>query len=274
MHLVRAFSRQQNVDLLLATTATLRVPEILGLMKFERLPVPDFDVGLYWVTGTRGLVASALCKMGAPRALAVPGAAVLAPALWMATRLSQRWPPLQPDGPEIDTVAPAAAGSEFDALWDEKRKADGRLAVVRTAAVLRWHFAPTGWAVPPVLLTARRRGKLVGYAALVRSDKPDTGLKRWQVADLLALGDDATVIRTLLRAAYDHAVADGAYMLEVFGCPANIRPIIQESRPRTWKKPSWPYLYKVADPQLREALRSPSAWYPTLIDGDGCLLHV
>jgi hypothetical protein len=127
--------------------------------------------------------------------------------------------------------------------------------------------------VAPVLLAARRDGALAGYAALVRSDKPDNGLRRWQVADLLAPGDDPEVVRALLRAAWEHARRDGADMLEVFGMPASLRPLVLEGHPLRWPKASWPYLYKAKDPALQESLRSPDAWYPTLLDGDGCLPH-
>lgn len=273
MQLLRAFTRQPHVDLLLATTATVQVPEILSLLKFQRLPVADYDVGLYWVTGARGLVASNLRRVGWPGWAASAAGGLLAPALWAETRLRARRPP-GAAGVAIETLAPARAGAEFDALWQRVRESDDRLALRRSAELLRWHFAPEGWEVAPVLLAARRDGELQGYAALVRADKTDNGLRRWQVADLLAVGDAPDVIRALLAAAHEHARRDGADMLEVFGMPASLRPLVLEGRPRTWPKASWPYLYKAKDAAIAEALRSPDAWYPTLIDGDGCLPHV
>jgi hypothetical protein len=273
MQLLRAFTRQPHVDLLLATTATVQVPEILSLMKFERLPVADYDVGLYWVTGARGLVASNLRRIGWPGWAASAAGLLLGPGLWAESRLRARRPP-GAAGIAIETLAPERAGDEFDALWRRVRASDTRLALLRSAEILRWHFAAEGWPVAPVLLAARRDGGLLGYAALVRADKPDNGLRRWQVADLLAVGDAPEVIRALLAAAYEHARRDAADMLEVFGMPASLRPLVLEGHPRAWPKASWPYLYKAKDAALAEALRSPDAWYPTLIDGDGCLPHL
>jgi hypothetical protein len=269
LRLVQAFASQPQVDLLLATTATLHVPQVLGLFRFERLPQPDYDVAYYWITHTRGLLAARLRRGGLPAGLAALAAWPAAPLLWLEGRARGRRPRPPAGDVRIERLGAEQVGEEFDALWRRKLAQTDRLISVRNGAVLRWQFSPRLRDVPPVLLAARRGDGLVAYAALLRGDRPEVGLRRIRIADLLALDDDPLAIRALLAAAWRHAARERVHMLELDGLPAHIRRIARESAPRPWRKPAFPFLFRATDPALHAALGSEDRWYTSLLDGDG-----
>jgi hypothetical protein len=271
LQLVLPFVRQQHVDLLLNTTASAEASQVFRFLKFARLPQPDFDVSMYWVSQPVGFVRAALRKKGLPLLLARVSAPVAGPVLGLEHWLRGR----RPKSPgthdiTIDAGGAEVIGAEFDEFWNSKRAESGRLLAVRSAEILRHRFGQEGRAQPPRVIRAWRGERLVGYTICVRFDTPEIGLKRLRFADLMADQDDPLVVQELLAAAVQEARQARVDMLEVIGYPTHIRELLELARPLHWKRESWPYLYKTDDPVLQAALESQSTWYPTLLDGDGC----
>ena len=121
------------------------------------------------------------------------------------------------------------------------------------------------------LLRAWDGNRLLGYACVVRHDTPNILLKRMRLADLFVVRDEPEIIRSLLHAAYQHALREGVSMFEIVGFPARIRKLIEADSPFRLVDEGYPFLYSVVDKSLESALASAESWYAGLYDGEGSL---
>jgi hypothetical protein len=137
---------------------------------------------------------------------------------------------------------------------------------------LRWHFKPGAQVGTTVVIGARRRGRLDGYLALMRTETPNIDLVRARIADLLVAADDAHVVDALLAEAYRWGAERGCHLLELIGLPAAIRRGAEKSRPFSRPLPTQPFVYKALNADVQAALRSEAAWYPSMYDGDTSLV--
>jgi hypothetical protein len=271
MKLVMAFAQQSDCDLLLNTTAAPHVSKIFEFFKFRRIPQPEYDVGLFWVLRPASFLTAALRKRGWPAVASQFAGPVLVPVLSMEMALRRRG--LRPGGQESSVTVLSAdeIGSEFDDLWRQRLAERPRLLANRTAAALRWHYAAEGRPNPARLVCAWADSRLVGYAAIVRQDSPQLGLRRAFLADVFVERDEPETIRRLLAAAGRHARTDGAAMLEAVGFPEHIRAVFREFHPFSLRNESWPFLYSARDPDVARILADRAMWHACLFDGDGSL---
>ena len=61
-------------------------------------------------------------------------------------------------------------------------------------------------------------------------------------------------------------------MLEYFGRWLEKGGLVDRIAPYRRKLPTWIYVYRANDPELAARLTEPSAWAPTLFDGDASLV--
>jgi hypothetical protein len=267
-----AFYRQKPVDLHLATTAIEAVGKLAIAFKSAPLPQPDFDAVLFWILRPYPFAQALMKKLDLMPPL--PGiGSVLASMAIQSDRLFRRRGPSQCVTSLDVTESPVSEiGEEFDALWTGKTSESPRLYADRSAATLRWHFQIPGHQGTTHVLSCRNKGTLIGYA-VVRNDpeRPD-GLKRSLLADLLAKGDDAEIVRALFLAAFELARRSNSHVLEVIGLPPSVRQVISESNPYVHKLPSCPFYYRANDPALHHALSDYRAWYVTAYDGDRTIM--
>ena len=268
LRLADAYFKQPDIDLLMATTANREAGRIFERYLSPRLPQPEYENVLYWVTGPRDFLVSALGKKGVPSPLA--GIAGLIGSFVLAAGTVARRPRKRPFA--VSIIAPGAIGEDFDDLWALKLKEPPRLMACRDARSLRWHFAPGPGRPEAVVLTCHREGRLKGYAVLVRDDVSEHGLVRLKIADLLIADDDGDVLDSLLAAAFEHARENGCHILELTGLPKCLRQRALVSRPFVRKMPTWPFYYKTDDEKLLHALTDGDAWYTSAFDGDTSLL--
>jgi hypothetical protein len=270
--LCAAYIEQPEVDLLLCTTASPAAGRFL--VRFSAAPMPQTTYGqvLYWVMDGDGFLRSALRKKDVRGPVASAVGLALSPALRLALTLTRRRPGRLRAGLQPEAIPLAEVGDAFDSLWQRKLTEGRRLYAYREAEDLRWHFEPLAEAGTLGLLGCRRGKRLDGYIVLIRSENPDIGLVRARVADLLVAQDDPSVVEALLASAYEWGLDHGCHVLEVMGLPPPIRSTAERSRPFCRTLPTYPFFYKAPTAQLRTALDREDAWYPTVYDGDTCLV--
>ena len=258
--LALAFFRQPGVDLLMTTTGHEATSgAVFEALRAERVPAPSYAERLVWITGHRGFAAGQLRRRGMPAADLV-GAIVGAAADAVDAVRSGR-----PEAASAVEELPRF-DARFDALWASLRRGSPRLRAVRDAETLAWRFALEPRA--PAILAVDRSGDIAGYLVLVRRDDAAARIRRMEVADLQARGDDPDVVRTLMTAALAVARRDGVHAVTVVGHHEIKRRALAALSPRVRPTTRWPLYYRAVQPALREALRSPDAWDVSPYDGD------
>ena len=254
--MTRYFS-QRGVDLLLNWSANPSSGKAFEAFKGKAVPVSEPSTILTWFV--RPSAAGATLDGRAPRVVkAVLVAAARAAEQSLRVVLRRR-----PGMTILD-----APDARFDALWDELRRTSARCLQYRDAATLRWLFA--GLRSDARLIVLERAGKPVGYAAIVRRDHKSSGLSRYRLVDLQAIGDDPGVLRELARAALRVAFDEGVGVVEAIGFHPAKRKVLGSLLPLRRKLPLWPYYYR-AKGDLATQLSSPDSWDPCSIEGDGVI---
>ena len=270
-NLCRAFFGQDNVDLLLISSAS--APAGRRCLEFgaSKLPQPGYDQILYWVLDGGGFARAALRKKGAGAAATLLVGGLGGMALNARVRLTGRRPFAALD--DVTIARLDEIDEAFDALWQAKLKEyPARLLACRDAATLRWYFGLGAQAAETRFACVRRAGQLQGYAALVREDSPAIGLRRLKIADMLVLGDDPATVAALLAAAYEYGLARRCHVLELIGLPENVRGLVAAAKPLSRPMATFPFFYKALKPALVEPLATGDGWYVTAFDGDTALL--
>ncbi|MGA7981015.1 MAG: hypothetical protein WCA32_12435 [Chromatiaceae bacterium] len=264
--MLRRWTRQPNLDLLLTSTASERVGEILSALRFRPVPHPAYDQALYWVTNERGFAASALRQAGAPRPdwLSYPAAPLLRVLGWLRERRAPR-------EERPDVLRLTDFDGRFDAFWMKLRQTPNRLLAVRSPDVLSWHFKRARDDGGMEVLSLEEPGGLTGYLVMIRQDHETIGLTRYRVADLQVLGDSQSRVRALVAGALRRAAEQGIHVVEVVGLSACKREALSALSPLRRKMPSWLFYYRAADQWLATALEADSAWDPSPFDGDASL---
>ncbi|MDA1090444.1 MAG: hypothetical protein O3A85_09060 [Proteobacteria bacterium] len=273
--LAEAYFGQTNVDALLVTTAikpTRRIFERHGGMPVAQ---PGLDEVLYWVIDGAGFMKAGLRKKGVGGVASFLGGHLGGMALNARLRLFGRRPFANLDG--ITIINPDEIDAEFDDLWRDKCKEyPGRLLANRSAEALKWHFNVGRFSTLTRIIclyaSEQAGGGLRGYAAVVREDAPEIGLKRLKIADLFVAGDDAGAVDALLAAAYEYGMAKRCHVVEVIGLPENLRRRVVSHKPLSRPMPTFPFLFKAVNPGLSDPLSHADGWYMTAYDGDSTLL--
>ena len=269
MSLLQRITNQPGVDLLLTTTVGAGAEPCYAAFQWSKVPAGRWDRAGLWITGYRGFLRSALRKRFNRQGARAAGLAIPLSAFAMACRdRLRRLAPLRPSALAIERAF--EFDDRFDTFWWElvRRKPDVLLAV-RSAAVLRWHFAASSqvtW-----IVTASRGANLVAYAIFSRYDNPEIGLKRLRVTDFQAIADTEECFEQILTWALDRCRREGIYVLEDMGCNLERLGIPRAKAPYHRSLTTWAYYYRAKRADLRDALRAPAAWDPTTLDGDASL---
>ena len=265
--LADAYFNQDNADLLLVTTGIKQTGRIFERHGGKPVPQPGYDQVLYWMLNARRFLQAGLMKKGLRSELAAVAALSGAPMVKAAMALGGHL--LRGHSADIDVIEIAEIGDEFDGLWQKKRDEVDRMLACRSAESLRWHFGTESMAMRTRMLVSRDADGLAGYAAIMREDAPEIGLKRLKIIDLFVAGDNEAVVDNLLTAAFETGRADGCHVLELVGLPATLRHhIVSRHRPRSRKMLTWPIYYKGLHRDLNTPLLDEKTWYVTAYDGD------
>ena len=264
--LADAYFGQANADMLLVTTGIKPTGRIFERYGASRIPQSDYDQILYWITDAPGFLKAAVRKKG--YGPGISSLAALAGGLPLAMLKGGR-----PTGgvANIDLVGVTDIDDSFDDLWQRKVGEMERLLACRTAKCMRWHFDAPGIGGRTKFLIAKKDGRLDGYAAGMREDQPDIGLKRLKIVDLFVDNDDAAIVSGLLTEAHALARSEGCHVLEMIGLPSALRQIVLAHNPLMRSMPTWPLYYKALNSDFADPLANPESWYITPIDGDTAL---
>lgn len=269
--LLASFYRQAGVELVLITTAIPSVGEVSRALGARALPQRDYDTVLFWILDPHAFAKAVATRLGFKGGTAA--AATLLGSLILRTEMRMRHSRLRATPSLRVTEIPVNdIGEEFQALWTRKIGEKPRLMAERSPPCLRWHFAIPGTASTTAVLCCRHSERLVGYAILRHGLDHRTGMRKCQLADLIAEQDNSAVIASLLEAAYANAVAAGNHVFEVIGLPGNIRQIFMSRNPHLRVYPALPFFYKTTDQKLAQALADEKAWYASAFDGDTTLM--
>src|ERR1035438_1654042 len=253
--LMSALLRQKGVDLHIIGSANTVASPIMTGLKLPRIPAPDFNVSLLWVTGYRGFATSVLRKKNIPAAswLGMPAGAALGAYDCLKGRVGRR----RVEERQYDSFT-----EDFDIFWNElRRRPAGRLRAARTSAALRWRFRQslrTGKLA--ILGLTDSQGALSGYCIALEQQREHIGLKQYLVADLQSLDDAPGTLLELLEAAIDLSRRRGIHLVEWQGGNRAKRYVALSLRPRPYLYPSWPAFYRLFRADLGAALENEATW--------------
>jgi hypothetical protein len=273
LSLASAFYRQKSVDFFVSSSAIEVTGKMALAFKSAAVPQPDYDTVLLWVLRPYSFARVLVKKLDLKPALAPIARAVVALTVATDRSLRGRRPRLTSSSLSVSESGIDAIDGEIGTLWTDKLSEGTRFYADRTPEVLRWHFEIPGDRGSVRVLRCYENDKLQGYAVVRTDEDPLDGIRRSQIADLIASQDNPAVVRALWVAAYEHAKAVGSDILEVQGFPSNIREVASAWHPYRRKYPACPYYYRATDPVLHKELSDPSAWYACPFDGDATLIR-
>ncbi len=271
LELLNRFLTQPSADLFLSTTANSQTITSMTAFKARKVPQPDCDQALFWITNYPGFGRALAAKASTPLAEVIGQIAGL--GFGIADILRRRPSVLTPKNHKFGTTF--VFDDRFDVLWQRLRSGPGMLRLVRDRPSLDWHFRRflndnNAW-----IVTCEKVEKnvdtLTGYAVFVRQDNAKIGLRRAVLADIQVEDNDKGVIRDLVLTGLAECRARRLDLLEAIGLAATKRHVLKGMAPWTRRLPNWPYLYKARTPSLAEMLRNPTCWDASPIDGDACL---
>lgn len=269
--LCEAFFGQNNVDVVLISSANPPAGKRCLAFGGAKMPQPGYADILYWVVDAPGFLKAAFRKKGRGSFMAGLLGLIGSVPLDFSMRIAGR----RPYG-ALDNITPIgveAIDGAFDALWERrKEQLSSVMLASRDAETLKWYFS-LGAASDAVRILRYDDGdSLKGYAVLVREDAPAIGLRRLKIADLFIDDDDPKVLQALLAGAYEYAMAHRCHVLELIGLPQELRAAVMKTRPMARSMATFPFFYKAMNDDLAGALSSPASWYVTAYDGDTSLI--
>jgi len=269
--LCEAFFSQDNVDVVLISSANPPAGKRCLAFGGAKMPQPGYGDILYWVVDAPGFLKAAFRKKGRGTFMAGVLGLLGSVPLDFSMRIAGR----RPYG-ALDNVTPvgiAAIDEAFDALWARRKKQLGGVMLAsRDAETLRWYFS-LGAASDDVRLLRYDDGDtLRGYAVLVREDAQQIGLRRMKIADIFIDEDDPRVLQALLAGAYEYAMAKRCHVLELIGLPVGLRAEVMKSKPMSRPMATFPFYYKAMNGAMADRLAAPETWYVTAYDGDTSLI--
>jgi hypothetical protein len=269
--LLLSFFEQENVDLYFDTSAGPEAARADSELGASRVPAGVWNRDAFWITHYRGALSSWLKRKPKKiRALAQPLCYPLAVALFLRDRLAQPSLPANSQGLIIDYCQ--KFDDRFDEFWEDlKRENPDLLLAVRDRKTLEWHFAYALLQDRLWILTASQESRLAAYAVFMKTEDPDSGMTHMSLVDFQALRKNAVHLLPMVSAALKRCRREKIHLLANIGLSFNesgINRFAPYQRELNW----WRYFYKVADNELAVHLSDPSAWSPTLYDGDASIL--
>jgi hypothetical protein len=268
--LLATYFKQAHVDLFLNSSVNAYAAAAYQSLEGMPVPVGDWDRSLFWITNYRGFAESFLRKKDI--SMAGPLSYPLALGGFLRDRLTARGFRGNRRGPNVRSCA--GFDDRFDGFWQAvKKKKSNLLLGVRTREVLEWHFKFALLGNAAWIYVLEGNSGLSAYAVFLRQDNPQTGLTRVRLVDFQCLEDAAapTVLRAMLRAAFNRCRQESLHMLELIGLNPAWEAEIAQAHPHRRQLPNWMYYYKANDRTLAQKLKSPAVWEPSLFDGDSSL---
>ena len=264
--LVDRLINQRNIDLYLNNTMTAEAAASFSVFECPRVPSGVWDESAFWITRYQGFFESLLVKKKYPLAclLSFP----LAAAASFKDKLTA--PSLREE--DVEVTMCSAFDDRFDEFWAALRSRKPHLLLaVRNREVLEWHFRYALRNNRLWIAAVVDGPRLAAYAIFDRRDNPRIGLKRVRLVDYQSLDGSTTLLAPLLSWAVRKCQGEGIHTLENTGRWLEKEELIARVAPYRRKLSTWTYFYRACNRGLSETLRGPSAWAPSLFDGNASL---
>lgn len=251
--LAMSYFGQKEVDFCLNGSASSVASRLMAAMRAERVPSWNYDLSYFWIASHRAFAAAVLQKKGIPCGQVVSYPVGLAlKTSDLVTRISRH------TSASLNRFH--TFGTEFDELWEDLRREDGRLRAIRSAAVLEWRFGQALRQGKAIVLGMLQGERLCGYIILSEKERENLRLKQFVVADLQALNDSRAILFELLSAAIDTTQRQGLDALEWQGWNSAKRQVALALKPRSYRYPVWPLFYKTTQRDLCATLANANSW--------------
>jgi hypothetical protein len=265
-----AFWDQRSVSLCLDTTASPQADHDNRALGALRVPAGAWDQNVFWVTNYRGSVSVRLRrKIPAKLSFLVePLSVPVAAALFLRDIVVAPALPRLETGLELDFQT--GFDDRFDHFWEEvKNENPNLLLAVRTREVLEWHFAYALLQKNLWVWTITRGSHLTAYAIFLKTGA--FGVTRVTLVDFQSLRRNAHLLLPTVSAALEKCRKEGVHLLENPGLGFD-ESGINRLAPYRVSTEAWSYFYKAGDSELAQRLSNPTAWAPSLYDGDASIL--
>jgi len=273
LKLISAFFQQKQADLFIFSSANNVSGAVYNMARAMPIPQKDYSKNLFWVVSPRSFLFSLLRKKGIWKFYSTLASWIIAPFFSMEILFRKRWSFDLKGEKKIEMLPLSEMSNEFNELWIKlQEKSPDRLFSRRDREAITWQFSnQSANTRNPTLLTARRKGNLVGYMILTREDSLKFELRRLMVTDLIVLDDDPEMIRALMKEAFIFAKQKKLAMLQLVGFPSAVRKSLQPLHPLSYSTPYTTFWYHAVNPNLKDELQSESTWYASTFDGDSSL---
>ena len=167
--LLDEYYNQADADMFVNNTID-RLAEAPHHCYASRIPLGQWNMASYFITGYRGFAKKALQRLGVP----LPG--LFGPpagaSLWLRDKLSaKRLPPAQRD---IAYETAQNFDARFEEFWQKQlEQSPDKLLAARDLKTLTWHYAVPLRTGRLWIYTALRHGKLRAYCVFKRQDTND-----------------------------------------------------------------------------------------------------
>ena len=256
-----------RADLFVTNTNSAASTGAVTALECSRVPVGLWDEYVFWITNYRDYLRRSLARRNYSwaRTLSYPVSA----AIVLRDRLGRK--SLQTA--EVEIKACAGFDDRFDEFWsDLQNRSPHLLLAVRTREVLGWHYKYALRTGRVWIVTAVDRRRIVAYAIYDKKEYP-SGLQQVRLVDFQSLDHDTALLQPLLSWALRKCRQEGIHRLVSIGRWLEPGECLESLAPYRRRLPAWVYFYRANSPKLAETLRDPSAWAPSLFDGDAGLLR-
>ena len=268
--LLATYFQQKNIDLFLSTTVNSQSEAAYSSFQSSRVPVGVWDHAQFWITHYPGFVASYLRRKRSE----LVGIATypLSAGLFALDRLRGARMPRPANS--FSVVSCTGFDVRFESFWQALRKTKPDVLLAdRSPEVLDWHFKFALQKNSAWIYVAEQGSTVVAYSIFMRYDFAQAGLTRVRLVDFQWLQPESAsgAFLAMLRAAIERCRKESIHMCELVGVGPHLKTALQQSSPRERTLGSWLYFYKTNNSALAQELKEPSAWEPSLFDGDSSL---
>ena len=265
--LISKFLFQKDVDLVINSTANLKVEKIFKAFKALPVPVAKYDEVLFWIIDYNNFVKQFLeirSRFKIPL-IHYPIAFLLRSLDRLRSKNILKF-----TTSEIEEVKPN--DKRIDHFWAKLKREQDKLLAVRDCATLNWHFKQSFKnGLTNILAIKDCKDSISGYVILKRRDPSDQSFSRYQIVDLQVLSNNDDNILKLLEAAMSHCRLKKIDILEIVGFSEAKRKNFYSLAPYKRKFGCIPFLYKAQKNELKKILAYSALWDPCLYDGDASL---
>ena len=162
--------------------------------------------------------------------------------------------------------------TRFEDFWRRFLSANEGVICSREPRRLQWLFNESIKAGKVLLATAEKADRIEGYVLLRQRGSGGLAPRSYDIIDICAIGNDITCLRMLACEATWIAGRNGGVKVYFEGCMPKQEEWLDEIFPYH-KNGQLHTMYKVINPEIKDALEQNRGWFFGPLDGERCLGH-